>query len=386
MAATNSPERLLTSTQKKYREKHAEILRNMVRNSDKFYADEEVTRAATRLGIDHPESLIKLLKNILLPNKTVWIEWFCRISVEEANGKSYPDAQEKSGCFIQEISENEYLITTVGVVNDKTGVTSSPISFLFRTDSLADNHPDTKILSNLTNFSEETLSQFPVGTAYSKLRNKVSSKVEHLKNLSSESNFEKIQTIIEIDAANLQQRKVEEFMKHCTIIITPFARKSLLEENKKSLSKLLINDIQETAGTFYFMVSLLSLMNSPEFVNSTPSKRDSKKPILVGGKIIPYMEHKIVKLIVPKQVAINGISKPGSYENQEPVRRQHEVMPFWCTSHKNDHLKCDHEFEFRTASKQVCKLCGTKKWKVKKHLRGDPNLGIITKDRILSMK
>lgn len=121
-------------------------------------------------------------------------------------------------------------------------------------------------------------------------------------------------------------------------------------------------DVKESAGSIRFLSTALALINSAKIqynVMSIPSGRR-----LSGGKSIPYMEHRTVKILVPagkKDVTkyLNSILKTESAK-----KRAHKVRGFWRTLDRGT-----------GAERRV--------W-VKDHVRGDASLGWVNQDHLVT--
>jgi hypothetical protein len=88
------------------RRKIGENIKNAMREARRFYVDEDATRSATKLGIQHPDILLSMLKRARLPFQKIWVEWDVRAQIDEAgaNGASamlYDDTPERTGCLIE---------------------------------------------------------------------------------------------------------------------------------------------------------------------------------------------------------------------------------------------------------------------------------------------
>jgi hypothetical protein len=121
-------------------------------------------------------------------------------------------------------------------------------------------------------------------------------------------------------------------------------------------------NVNESGGAIKFLVTALALINSAKIqynVTSIPSGRR-----LSGGKSIPYMEHRTVKILVPagKKDVTKYLSSVLKTEGTR--KRAHKVRGFWRTLERGT-------------------LRERKAW-VKPHVRGDASLGWVDQDHIVT--
>lgn len=124
------------------------------------------------------------------------------------------------------------------------------------------------------------------------------------------------------------------------------------------------------------IVSFLVLLNDKKYVVAENTRTVPKTHGVAEYRVTD------ISFKVPREVAIR---KPYTYGGGAggAKRMQHDVMGAW-HQHRNKGLECiGHEWEHEEDSdrRMRCKHCGKLTWFVRSHQRGNPDLGIMTKDR-----
>jgi hypothetical protein len=396
MAATKDPNRLVVGN-KESRVKISEALKNKIIKSRRYFVDEEVTIAASTMGVDHPESLLQILRRARIPTKvqTIYVEWFNRVAIEANDEKAHPNAPEKIGCFIESLNDTEpfYRITIVGVVGEhddprlkNNAVMISPVSYLFRTDEYPTKSPDLPYIINATGFDEEWLQKACVGTAYVNSYRKL---IEDMASNNMKLGRDRVDGIG--PHLNMAYDACKEFQKYCTVSLTPMTRNAILTmADKPLIQDYLKNDIVESAGTWRFIVSLLALMNEHEYITETRGvKQKGGNPKIINGKIAPFIEHIVVGLKLPRKNVEQKLKD--QFSNQETTpKRGHEVDGSWRTFKSSGLRTCDHVYEYEENSDRrmrcIHENCGKLKFWTPGYKRGNFALGQIIKTRVLQLQ
>jgi hypothetical protein len=386
LAANNPLGFLLTAKDNKTRKQHGDALRVLVQNSKQFLVDEEVTKTAARIGIEQPEILIQLLRRARLPFENIYVEWFNRVACTSGGEEAHPDAPEKIGCFIQTIQSDKplYRMTIVGGIGNGFGASKiliSPLSYVFRTDEKpSPNKKEIEFIKNVTSYDESFLNKANVGTAY------VTANLKNMVDAVQLLPYGHHSKVPDHFYAGITKVNVcEEFMEHCTTCLTPITKQEVISTydiEPKVIKEYLRSDVVESAGTYRFIVSLLALINTREYITQTKSSRPQQKK-LIAGKIVPYIEHITVSLKVPREIVEQYVRD--SFGTSD--KRQHDVMGSW-RSYKNDgNRKCDHAYvyEENSTTRQRCVHCKKLKWYTGGYKRGNPQLGIIVKTHKLEL-
>lgn len=361
-AASNPISLLLTATDNKTRKAHGASLRVMARDSKRYFIDEETTEVATRLGIEHPEILNQLLKKARPLQDRMWIEWHNHTFIQQSGERARDDAPEFAGCFIETVDSFYpiYRITISGRMPNSNKIVVSPLSYVYRTDDQPmPTSEDMPYITRTTGYTEEYFRHSTLGTAYVAARGKA-----------------KTMPYPESYFADL---RIANLMGHCTTEMTPLTRKYLQTTNNVHVREYLRSDAVESAGTWRLVFCLLSMLSARDYVQTTPSPRKAKTTF-ASGKMVPFIEHQTVSLKLPRKVVYQRIVKDCAHEIAIG-RRQHDVDGYWCTSHQVGDPKCDHAYVDETPNRHVCVFCGNKRWHVRAHKRGNPQIGILIKDR-----
>jgi len=388
--ALQNPKRILTGDDQAERKRHALSLRTRVIESRRFYANEDVSRSAARLGLDNPDILMGMLRNARLPFEKVWIEWHNRAHIEETGDDVADDAPEKIGAFIQRIDEDKpiYRMNICGMDGKGYGVAESPLSYIWNAyepieDILA--IPDTKFICDLMKpvwdeitpssevMPERMIRISCLGSAYSRaLRGLTSNTVD----LSGEENEP------DYGVADHYIEQTNQFSNHFTIVLNPALRKWLRNAtNHLELRKYIARDLIESAGTVRYVVSLLAMINQGDYISREPSVRPSHKRMM-GNRLVPYLDHWTVTMKVPRKIAEQKIRHAYAERASTEMPRQ-EIIGHWKQRHNTGDPNCEHVFVPKTHNHEHCALCGRFRWHVKEYMRGNAEIGFVTKDRLL---
>ena len=114
-------------------------LSSTLHRARRYAFHDDATRAATRLGVQHPTLLAQMLASARPPVEVMWLEWFIRAEDAEDGYDSPADTPLKSGCIIEHIHNNRnlYRITMVGVGSplEPLSVSVLPFSYIFDVDA-----------------------------------------------------------------------------------------------------------------------------------------------------------------------------------------------------------------------------------------------------------
>lgn len=367
-----------------------------VRSARRFYLTPEVVEAATLLGIEHPDVLYALMPRARAPFERVWIEWDPRVQAEVQGREAMEGAAERTGVLIERMDEERplHLMSEIGRITLVDGEPSrtghfalSGIGILY--DLAAPIHdaggrlPSVQGVKAEFDFgvpagftSEAARAALLLGSAYYKTRS----------DRSDEDIPEQIQELLAGADVKMRAEQCERIAQHAAFVSHP-ATHSM---NQRALAhtklgphvhNLLLNQLREQAGTFRFIVSLLALINARDLVE-TVHRRDGDRRF-VGGKFVPFLEHLLVSLKLPRRLAIERMIR--SVQDSLPKRR-HEVIGHWKHSRSKGDPSCDHVFVDETPSRQRCAVCGFKRWWVNEHYRGDGSVGLVIKDRLVERR
>jgi hypothetical protein len=129
---------------------------------------------------------------------------------------------------------------------------------------------------------------------------------------------------------------------------------------------------------------LLALINSHDYVQSDETAMP-KRSRFVGSKVVPFLEHKTVTLRLPRKIVETKMIREAA---SAIPRRAQEVGGSWRTNRRYfpGLPNCDHVYVPETSRREVCVMpgCGHKKWWVNDYVRGNPELGTIRTDFIVT--
>lgn len=129
-----------------------------------------------------------------------------------------------------------------------------------------------------------------------------------------------------------------------------------------------------------FLMALMTLINSPELIDGGPSLRAGTSRS-VGAKMVPYLEHRILKLRLTRKSAVDRALR--TLIGRLPPRR-HGVDGHWRHSHRQSDVDCEHAWVPVTQNRQACAICcGLRSW-VNSYERGDESRGRISTDRLVT--
>jgi len=377
MAACTNPAKLVQShPDPAERRKIGAALKDRLRNSRRFYVDEEVTRAATRLGVQHPEILMQMLRRARLPFGRVWVEWDNRAQAEES-GIVDETAPDRFGVLVERLDEQEplYRMTPVGLITGETrgagqAVGVSPISVVYHLDHPVAGLPltaDQRQIAEIADLPEDYVRKTLIGSAY-------------VGQVSDRNDQEEVQHRIAL---------CDTLAAHATNVLTPFMapliRRTLAGDgriNRDVLQRIMRTEVIENSGTWRFVISLFALINARDYVESEQTYRAGKSR-MVGGNIVPFLDHWLVSLKLPRKIVEARIIR----QMTEAIpRRRHEVIGHWKHSRKHGDPNCEHAYVSETPTRERCAICGAARWWVNEFERGDASIGYIIKDRLVESR
>jgi len=357
-------------------------VRMAMRTARRFYIDDEVTRAATRLGVQHPNILCQMLARARTPFDSIWLEWAVAPQVEEAGMPVAEDAPERTGVLIERLDENEpiYRMIQLGNSIKPNEVIVGPLAIMYHLVSpIMDirSIPDQKLIADTTKLPEEYINITTVGSAYQN------------------------QAEDDADDLEIEQRRYycDLLASHAAHILNPltasYIHRVLDGKHDKEGNNLTVHgvrvthreamqitmqdSIKEHSGAWRFVMSLLALMNTQDYVERETFRAGRSQ--IVSGHVVPYLEHITVKLKLPRRIVEERMVR----ELVDAIpRRRHEVMGHWKQSRKRGDPHCNHPYIDVTPRRQRCPLCSHSRWWVNEHMRGTAELGFVVKDRVVT--
>lgn len=339
-----------------------------MRESRRYFVDDDATRSAAVLGVQHPEILLSMLRKARLPFARVWIEWNNRAQAEETGGQATESTPERIGVLLERLHEREplYRMTVLGpLANGHAAI--CPVSVVYHLDQpvgalFAD---DRRAILEISELSEKYMDAALVGTAYSG-------------------------GVIGTDSEEAEHRKAlcEELTKHATLVITPFVVPIVHAvlagriHSSEQMRDMFYMQIAEQAGTWRMILSLLALINAQDCV-ATEHRDKTAGSRLVCGKPVPFLDHWTVTLKLSRKIAEARIVR--AMADAIP-RRRHEVTGHWKHSRKRwpGSPDCAHAWVSETGMREACAICGHKRWWVNEFMRGSAEIGVVTTDRFVT--
>lgn len=377
-AACVDPKRLLLVPSPNYDERGLRALavqvRAMLRSSRRFYIDEEVVRAASRLGVQHPKVLYEMLNRARTPFEKIWLEWPLDAQLEEAGQKSATDAPLRAGAFIERLDEAEpiYRMMQVGGPPrniDRQYIALPALSVIYNLHTpFLTSSAESEQIQQISQMPKDFINMTLLGKAYSGTD-------------PSDADEEEMEE---------RQRYCDALSMHAKYIFNPLTRSYVVPALAGNADRVLPTaaqdarthiriTIRETSGQWRLIIALLALINAQDFVERS-SYRYGRNHI-VRATVVPYLEHITVKLKLPRHIVQDRLVR--QYVEYIP-RRRHEVMGHWKQSRKRGDPNCDHAYIDVTPSRQRCALCAHSRWWVNEHERGDASIGYVTKDRLVT--
>lgn len=370
-AACSNPNRLLAYPTPDGARRLATQLRATIRDARRFYVDEEVTLAATTLGVQHPDILLAMLKRARLPFGTCWVEWDNRAQVSAAGGVLAEDAPARVGVLAERLDPDlaVFRLTIIGLGDDdgRQKVAVSPCSVLYDLDQPMDDAAaaaDRRLIAAASRLPEDYLRRTLVGGAY----------------MEGPDPSRR-------DADEMAHRRglCDALARHACHVLSPLmepvmrpAASGDARYRHGEVERVLRNAVVEESGTWRMVVSLFALINARDCTDSEAPGRAGRSRS-VGAKVVPYLEHRLVSLKLPRKLVVERLVR--QYAEAIP-RRRHEVAGHWKQSRIKGTPNCEHAYVDETPKRQVCAVpgCGHKRWFVNEFARGDARLGWVTKD------
>lgn len=345
-----------------------------VRNARRYILDEDMTRAAVRLGTYHPDVLLRMLRRARTPHQSVWLEWDVRGQIEEAGGEFDTDnAPPRTAVLVERLDDAEpsYRMTAFDISPDPRDntVIVSPFSIVYHLiEKLGKMHDGEgqRLLGEYwvemegTNEQSRT-SEVLMGSAFEVAKQQADSPEER--------------------AFLLGQ--IQEVADHAAITTTPKIGRKVMEISRAHPGgkQQLMHMLMEEAGTFRIAISILALLNASDRVVTETPWRHVQKNRLVGGNIVPFLEHMLVTLKLPRKAAVERTLR--SFNEAIPKRR-HEVDGHWRHRRGVGDPSCEHVFAELSPTREKCVICGFDHWFVNEHMRGTAELGFVTRDRLVT--
>lgn len=376
-AACNSPvHNLVGAPGPDGRRKLAADLKPKLRTSRRFYVTDEVTAAATTLGVEHPDILAEMLRRARLPFHTCWVEWDNQTAYAIANHglALHADSPARVGCLIERLHETvpHYRMLIFAGDYPQRGaplVSMASMMIEYRLDqpiqppAVPAGYPS---LGTLAQLPDSYIRQCLIGSAYIDRGDKQR----------------------EADEIAHRIALCDRLASHAVLALTPYARPSLdrlaqaSASQRAEIATTLRTDLLENAGVWRFVISLLALINARDYVAAEATFRQGNSR-MAGGHRVPYLEHRVVSLKLPRAIVEARVRRALA---EAIPRRRHEVIGHWKQNRHKGLPGCAHVYVDETPTREVCVVegCGHKRWWVDEFTRGDATIGYVLKDRVIT--
>jgi hypothetical protein len=369
----------------------ANLIRAALISSQRYFLDDDVVRAATDLGVQHPDILIEMLARARLPFPKMWIEWDQRVVLEHLDIQVAEDAPPIIGAYIEQISAPGefpiFKITEMGLDH-----TSQPVRAAAHATSIIYSldhpileripllHQERSSLARFTGISKEVMDQCLLGSTYSQVDADLSKYLNLPEHLSTEAQERKAMADHRLELC----RKLANHASHSLSSFWP-SYENMLSGSRRQLDiweKAVSFSILNFSGTWRFLVSVLALIQARDYTTSVQPPRNSAKRRFVGNKVVPYLQHWRVSLKLPRKVILRDMVY--STRDSLPQPRK-EVEGYWRSHHEHD-VTCQHVDVSETPDRFRCALCKRALWFTPSHVRGSSEVGFVKKDRVVEKR
>lgn len=150
------------------------------------------------------------------------------------------------------------------------------------------------------------------------------------------------------------------------------------DEIRPIIKKVVSQQFREFAGIFRFVVGVLALLNTKEYVRKETIKPGKKRP---GEELAPkpQPQYEFVTTHAPHVVILRHIQGKNADDDKRQSPKLHDVEGTWVTYHKTGKDDCHHVFEKLDVegNRKICVLCGRKKSYRSPHERGNAERGVM---------
>lgn len=366
-------------------------LKEKLRSSRRFFVDDEVTRAAVRLGLHHPNILLEMLHRARTPFEKVWLEWPVAAQVESSNlGQTVLEgAAERTGCFIERMSDTGFRISAIegpGPNTNRIGVTNLSIFYDILTP-IEQAQPQLievgERIARLANVSFANMNRTLIGSAYHSAFDEHSDPEEQgLRRKYCDDLSKHAAWMVNPMMAGWHRDNVAGKFDHKKFVVLDYELGRSVElRGQAAFSKSLYQTFLEHSGIWRTVISMLALINAQTFTQQESYRYGKTRSQSVAGHIVPYLEHLVIKLKLPRKVVEERMVR--MLVDSIP-KRQQEILGSFRQWHKRGDPNCNHPYIDVTPTRKRCPLCGHAIWWVDDYLRGDATVGHVIKDRVVT--
>lgn len=359
--------------------------RDLMRNAKRFYLDEEATRAAAIMGYQHPDVLVAFLSRARTPFEKVWFEWPLAPALDEVGIEKDEMAPDRVGAVVERLDPAEpiYRMTMI-YAHSSMGTEGwpSPISILFHL---------TQPLKEAARGGGEAANIIRRHSAFAMANQASKTVLTDVGFLLGSAYTNTARNSIGLDEGEAEYRatQCESLAAHAKMVYSPAMGEAFMRrvasggspQSQHLLVQSLIAEALEQAGTWRMVISILALINARTVVTADQPHKFGQGRRFVSGQVVPFLEHLLVKLKLPRKQAIQRVMR----EVREGIpKRRHEVMGHWRERHNSGDAACDHVWVDTTATNQKCAICERRRWFVNEFGRGTAEIGFVLKDRLVT--
>jgi len=370
--------------------------RQAMRNAQKFVLDDQFTEYATIMAAANmtPQKLLYRMQFASLPYETTWVEFNLRAKVGASRTLAGLDPEPpydtpgRLGLLLQRIDDRSAAVTCVsdGLSPIRDLVAPNLTGYFFSNDNrdFKQHHKMTSFDGKFRSLELMRLQRLPPDKDLEEVMNRVSKG-----SLWGFGDFRKSMGIIDSTADFVTRVALPEVLEQRGDLafsawydffetIDKLRKKRLMER----LSEMMSSEITEFSGTMRWVITLLAMLNE------VPTRADYVQPshqIRVGlTSRRPAFDYHKVSLKLPKTKPVPYLER--HLRNIERRHRAHQVRGFWRHYYNEHRCKNDeHEWEWDTDNGYgLCGKCMSFTTWVREHVRGDPTLGWVRHDYVIS--
>jgi hypothetical protein len=369
----------------------ASQIRAALISSERYELTDDVVRAATDLGVQHPDILIAMLSRARQPFPKMWVEWDQRVALEHLDIQVAEDAPPITGSYLEQISAPGefpvFKMTEMGLAYnlDPPRAAAHATSIIYSLDQpilerMPLLHQERSSLARFTGISKEVLDTCLLGSTYSQIDADMSKYLSLMESHSAQAHERKAMADHRLELC----RKLAHHASHSLSSFWP-SYTTMLSGSKAQLQEwehVVKNSILEFSGTWRFLVSVLALIQARDYTAHVQPPRNPAKRRFVGNKVVPYLQHWRVSLKLPRQVILRDMITSMRESLPQPRRT---IEGYWRSHHDADGT-CDHVNVAETPNRYRCVLCKRALWFTPAHERGDSTIGYVKKNRVVEKR
>lgn len=364
-------------------------LRDNLLTAKRYHLSSATAKAAAMYAFNVNDPVNDILRLARAPFSNMWIEWPLAAQHDGVGAVPAPDAPLFAGNLVQQDSKNpnRYWLTSVGIAESNGQVQSevfvSPVSIVY---DVLEPINDGEYLDDKS-FVHDCIKELRLIIGSNNAKTGDVTVVADTHDLAVTEQVLKAALLGGSESLFDDPEyfgKLFEMTAHARWALTPYFgerfRKAMagfvdLPDDLRYLRVYVAKRIIETSGMFRFAVGALALLHEKKFTKVTPQAPNTLRPDEVGRKpgvrdMTP--NYQFVEFNVPHTVFIRDV-QGDEFEAKEKCR--HEVAGHYCESHRVGDPDCSHVFTAQSPTRQICLLCGSKRWWRKAHERGNLSLG-----------